>query len=223
LKWSAEKGMGAGNSNDRIFGIVLAGGTASRFGRLKQIEPSAGTCLLGVVLKNALRCKGLESVILVLGHEAETVEEALGEIIENEKLEIVVNGEYMEGLSTSLVAGLNQARFRGCDAVAFLLGDMPMVDTRLIDKVVTRYRSSGCKLCYVKAEGRAGHPIIARRDLFDQFLNVRGDIGGREVVRRNIDGALAVDADDGGGICQLDINDTKDWEFYLSLCRDRGD
>ncbi|MCK4236676.1 MAG: NTP transferase domain-containing protein, partial [Candidatus Krumholzibacteria bacterium] len=82
------------NTGDCIFAVVLAGGEASRFGRLKQIEPVAGTCLLGIVARNALACGGIEKVILVLGHEAETVRKELGGIVENERLEIVVNKEY---------------------------------------------------------------------------------------------------------------------------------
>jgi len=211
------------NSNHRIFAIVLAAGTASRFGRLKQIEPVAETCLLGIVVKNALMCEGIERVILVLGAQSDTVKSALGKIAEHEKLTIVVNGEYREGLSTSLHAGLKEAQAYNCDAVTFLLGDMPLIDARLLGTVIARYRSSSCKLCYVKTDGHAGHPIIARKDLFDEFLKVRGDIGGREVVRKNIEMALGVEVGDSVRDRQLDINYERDMETYRSRYREYND
>ncbi len=210
----------SGNSHHRIYAIVLAAGTASRFGRLKQIEPVAETCLLGIIVRNALMCEGIEKVILVLGAQSDTVKRALGEIAGHEKLTIVVNGEYSKGLSTSLHAGLRKAQADNCDAVTFLLGDMPLIDTGLLESVIARYRSSSCKLCYVKTDGRAGHPIIARKDLFGEFLKVRGDIGGREVVRENIELALGVEVGDSDRDHQLDINDEKDMETYRSLIRE---
>ncbi|UCF06275.1 MAG: nucleotidyltransferase family protein [bacterium] len=208
------------NSGDRIYAVVLAGGTASRFGRLKQVEPVDGSCLLGVVVQSAVRCEGIDRVILVLGHEADAVQSALGRIAENDKLEIVVNKDYRKGMSTSLRAGLGRAQAGGCDAVVFLLGDMPMIDTDLLDTVITGYRSSGSGLCYVRAGDHAGHPIIARRDLFDEFMKVSGDVGGRDVVRENAERAMAVDVGERGIACQLDINDPEDMKAYLSRCRE---
>lgn len=210
----------SGNSNDRICAVILAAGEASRFGRLKQIEPVGGTCLLGIVVGNVLRCAAIEKVILVLGAGSDAVKNALGEIIDDDKLEIVVNGDYRKGMSTSLRAGLEAARAEGCDAVAFLLGDMPMVDADLIDTVIARYRSSDCKLCYVKTDDHAGHPIIARKDLFDEFMNVEGDVGGREVVRRNAGWSVTVDMGRNGIDYQMDINDTDDMEIFHSHCRE---
>jgi molybdenum cofactor cytidylyltransferase len=215
--------MPGSNVNDRIFAVILAGGTASRFGRLKQIEPVGGACLLGIVVGQALDCGGIERVVLVLGHEAPVVEKALGDTARHRKLEIVVNENYRQGLSTSLRAGLAAAQSGHCDAVIFLLGDMPMIDTGLLDTMIERYRSSGSALCYLKTNDRPGHPIIARKDLFGEFLQVRGDIGGREIVRRHADRALAVEVDPTGDLHQLDINDINDLETYLSTTRRRDD
>ncbi len=210
-----------GNANDRIFCIILAAGESSRFGRLKQIEPVGGTCLVGVVAGNALRCAGLEKVILVLGAGSDEVRNALGEIAGDDKLEIVVNRDYRKGMSTSLRAGLGKARAEGCDAALFLLGDMPMIDADVLDTVIARYRSSDCKICYAMTDGHAGHPIIARKDLFDEFMNVEGDVGGREVVRRNAEWAAAVEIGPNGVEYQLDINEADDMEIFLSRRRER--
>ena len=210
------------NSNDRICAVILAAGEGSRFGRLKQIEPVDGTCLLGVVVGNALRCAELEKVVLVLGAGADAVKDALGGIIDDDRLEIVINDDYAEGMSTSLRAGLEAARREGYDTVVFLLGDMPMIDAGMLDTMIARYRSSDCTLCYAKANDRAGHPIIVRKEHFDEFMNLEGDIGGREIVRKNIESALGVDVNNEGIDYQLDINDAEDMETYLSQCRGRN-
>jgi molybdenum cofactor cytidylyltransferase len=208
----------SGNATDCICAVILAAGESSRFGRLKQIEPVGMTCLLGVVVGNALRCAGIEKVVLVLGAGAEAVKDALGGIIDDDRLVVVFNKDYSKGMSASLRAGLAQARTWNCDAALFLLGDMPMIDADVLDMMIARYRSSDCMLCYAKADDRAGHPIIARKDLFDELMNVEGDIGGREVVRRNAGLSVAVDM---GRDYQLDINDTRDMKTFLSHYRER--
>jgi molybdenum cofactor cytidylyltransferase len=150
------------------------------------------------------------------------VKDALGGFVDNDRLEIVINDDYAEGMSTSLRAGLEAARGDDYDAVVFLLGDMPMIDAGMLDSMIARYRSSDRPLCYVRAKGHAGHPIIVRKDHFDAFMNIEGDIGGREIVRRNLESALEIDMDVEGIDHQLDINKAEDMKTYLSLCRGRN-
>ena len=211
-----------GNSDDRICAVILAGGEGSRFGRLKQIEPVGETCLLGIVVSSALHCAEFENVVLVLGAGADMVKGALGGIIDDNRLEVIINDNYTNGMSTSIRAGLEAAQRNEYDAVVFLLGDMPMIDAGLLDAMIARYRSSDRSLCYVRANGRTGHPIIVRKDHFDAFMNIEGDIGGREIVRENIESALEIDIDDEGIDHQLDINNAEDMKAYLSLCRGRN-
>ena len=69
---------------------------------------------------------------------------------------------------------------------------------------------------------RAGHPIIVRKEHFDEFMNLEGDIGGREIVRNNIESALEIEMKNEGIDTQLDINNAEDMETYLSQCRGRN-
>jgi molybdenum cofactor cytidylyltransferase len=209
-------------AHERVIAIVLAAGRASRFGRLKQIEPVAHTCLLGITIENALQSEEIERVVLVLGAGAETVKSTLADMIEDERIDIVINRDHERGLSTSLRAGLERARSRGCDAAVFLLGDMPMIDTVIIDSVISHYRASDTELCYAKSSGHAGHPIAVGKKLFEEFMNIEGDIGGREIVRKHIGSALGVVVNNEGINHQLDINTPKDMDAYLSLRRKRG-
>lgn len=209
------------NARDRVHAVILAAGAASRFGRLKQIEPVDNTCLLAIVVTKALRCASFEKVVLVLGHESGAALRALGGLADHENLKIIINEEYEKGMSTSLTVGLAHARAAGCDAAAILLGDMPVIDSALLSTVLARYRSSSCTLCYVKTEERPGHPIIVRRDLFDEFQKIQGDIGGREIVRKHLEWALGVDPGADAAGSQFDINTTEDFEMYLSRFRGR--
>jgi molybdenum cofactor cytidylyltransferase len=207
------------NADDRVLAIVPAAGKAVRFGRPKQAEPIDNTCLPGIVVRNALQSEAFERVVLVLGYESKRVRNALGALARHDKLDIVLNEDYERGMSTSLRAGIDHALSRGCDAVAFLPGDMPLLDSGLIATVLDRYRSSCSRLCYVQTNGRPGHPIVVRRDLFNEFRAITGDTGGREIIRRNLGWALGVTVDDPRAASQLDIDTVEDLKIFLSHFR----
>lgn len=210
------------NASDRVFGVILAAGEAKRFRRLKQLEPLDGATLLGRAVDSALACAELERVILVLGHEHEAVRASIGNAAASPRLDIVVNPDYMKGLSTSLRAGLTAARSGGCDAVAFLLGDMPLVDPALLSRVIGAYRASCCRAAFVRFERRMGHPVIFRKELFDELFRLQGNTGGREVIRSNIEWCRAVDLAPGERKTQIDIDDMKGIEGYRAACREGG-
>ncbi|MEW5937159.1 MAG: selenium cofactor biosynthesis protein YqeC [Candidatus Thermoplasmatota archaeon] len=211
------------NLRDRIFCVILAAGRSTRFPGPKQLEPLDGTPLLGRVVSNALNCAGLERVILVLGHEHEAVRTSLGNAAANPMLDMIVNPDYLNGMSTSLRLGLAAAEREGCDAVAVLLGDMPLVDAGLLDRVIGAYRSSCCKAAFVRTKGRVGHPVIFRKDLFSELHQLRGEIGGREIIQRNMEWSKWVDLLPGEEMKQLDIDALKDIERYRAACMGDGD
>src|SRR6266542_1096426 len=53
-----------------VSGLVLGAGASSRFGQPKQLLPFRGGALLGWVINQAERAKGLDEVIVVLGRAA---------------------------------------------------------------------------------------------------------------------------------------------------------
>jgi molybdenum cofactor cytidylyltransferase len=196
------------NQADRVFGVVLAAGTSSRFGRDKLLQTIGKLTIIEHVLERALRCKEFEKVVLVLGHKREDIKHCLRKLEDRDqdRLIFVDNYDYINGMSTSMRAGLDTATALGADAVTFLLGDMPGVRTRLMDMIVKRYRSSCCKLCFPTIGGRRGHPVVIGKDLFDELREVVGDKGAREVVERDLDWSLAIDVGTG-----IDEGDWSDW------------
>ena len=67
-----------------------------------------------------------------------------------------------------------------------------------------------------------GATVKAKIKSVNEFMKAEGDIGGREIVRKNIELALGVDVNNEGIDHQLDINDAEDMETYLSQCRGRN-
>jgi len=60
--------------NSRIGAVILAAGMSSRMGEAKQLLRLGAKTVLGQVVENA-RGSGVDEIVLVLGHAAETIKE----------------------------------------------------------------------------------------------------------------------------------------------------
>lgn len=172
-----------------VSGVVLAAGRSSRMGRPKQLLPLGGEPILRHVVRSACASR-LSEAIVVLGHEAERIAAAVGDLGQR----TVLNPDYASGQSSSLRTGL-AALSSGSEAVLFLLGDQPGVTTEVIDRLITAYQRTGAAIVVPEYGGVLGNPILFDRELFGDLRTVTGDTGAREVVRANEARRLAVPVD----------------------------
>lgn len=159
--------------------LVLAAGSATRFGGQKLLVPYRGEPLIRRVVGNALASEA-DRVLVVLGHEGSAVEEALAGLA----VDTVRNPEHREGMGASIRAGIGALR-EGCDGVVVILGDQPEVDAGLIDRVLgADPEGSAAVVAPVYREGQ-GNPVLFRSSVFPELLELRGDEGARSVVERD--------------------------------------
>nr|TFG54499.1 MAG: hypothetical protein E4H34_02555 [Hyphomicrobiales bacterium] len=85
----------------KIAGIILAAGLSSRMGSNKLLAEIEGMPLLRKTVDAAM-ASDLEPVIIVIGHDAKNVQNALAGI----DVIFAHNAQYSEGLSTSLRTGI---------------------------------------------------------------------------------------------------------------------
>lgn len=208
----------ADNSGQKIGGVILAAGESTRFAGLKQCADIGGQTLLAHVTKQALDCR-LNEIVLVLGFKKRDVLRGLGDLLNNERLTVVENLEYKRGMSTSLKTGL-KVLYDRTDAIMFILGDQPKVTKELLNKLIDAYKYSNAQLCLPMintSDGkRHGHPIIIGRKLYPELLQIAGDIGAREVVKKYINYAKLVELENDSS--QFQINTQNDlWEYKRAL------
>jgi molybdenum cofactor cytidylyltransferase len=195
--------------------VILAAGKATRFNGIKQCADIGGQTLLGHIVNQALASDFVE-IILVLGYELKKVKSGLGELIRDDKISVVENRDYYNGLSTSLKAGLRTLD-TSIDAAVFILGDQPNVSTKLMNDLIKEYKNSNAQLClpmlHKTKPPRPGNPVIISKGLFPEIFNITGDIGAREIVKRNISNARLVELDDESS--QFQINTEDDLKKYI--------
>jgi molybdenum cofactor cytidylyltransferase len=159
-------------------GVILAAGKATRYGTAKQTLPWQDRTLAAHAVRTAIAA-GLDPVIAVLGHEAETVEKSLAGL----PVQIVFNPEYAAGQSTSLRKGMEALPAR-TGAALFLLADQPLITAAILKKIVQAHRKTLAPACVPVFEERRGNPVLFDRALFGELTGLRGDTGGRALLEK---------------------------------------
>jgi len=164
--------------NRKVVALVLAAGSSRRMGkRNKLLEPVDETPIISSVV-NAVHKSSISECIVVTGFEAKLIENALA----NYDVKFVFNSNYAAGLSRSLHVGIS-ALPTDTEVVLVLLGDMPKVSSKLIDKLVSCFSvDRGREICIPVYRGRRGNPVLWGRRFFKQLLETEGDKGGRQLL-----------------------------------------
>jgi molybdenum cofactor cytidylyltransferase len=162
-----------------IAAIVLAAGRSSRLGRPKQLLPLQGEPLLRFTLQRILTTS-LDAVYVVVGHHADEIADAISDL----PVKIVHNPDAAQGQSTSVLAGLRAAATANPEAVMFLLGDQPLVDPDVVNRLIARWQETRMGVVAPRyASGPGRNPIIFDRTVFPELMTLTGDVGAREIVR----------------------------------------
>ncbi|WP_254544736.1 nucleotidyltransferase family protein [Halomarina pelagica] len=173
-----------------IAGVVLAAGIGSRFGpENKLLAPLDGTPVVERTVRTVDR-GNLSPLVVVLGHEADRVEAALGDV----KAETVHNADYEAGQATSVATGIEAVRDRA-DAALIALGDMPLVAVESIRTLVRAYRVGVGNVLAAAHGGRRGNPVVFDKRYFSALTAIRGDVGGRRLLIES-DGSVLVETGD---------------------------
>ena len=163
----------------RLSGVVLAAGRAERMGEPKQLLELGDKILVQHVIDAALAAR-LDELILVLGHAAERIGEAL-RADTRARIRTARTRDAEAGPGHSLATGLG-ACAPETDAAVVLLGDQPGVSTELIDRVCDAFRASHAKALrpvWRDASGAStpGHPVVLGRALWPALAGAADDSG----------------------------------------------
>ncbi len=168
--------------------VILAAGASRRLGRPKQLLEVGGKPLIWHVATRAL-ASTCDGVFAVLGYQADAMREALSDL----PVEIVLNPDFADGMSTSLRAGV-AALPDDADAFVVLLGDQPEVDPAAISAVIAARRNTGAPVVRTRYGAQPSNPVLFGLETFAELRMLRGDVGGRSVVRAYRDRLVEVRA-----------------------------
>ena len=89
------------------------------------------------------------------------------------------------------------------------LGDMPLVDGALLDKLIAVFSPERGSLIAVPVSGgRRGNPVLWSRRFFGELMAVDGDIGGRHLIDHHSEAVVEVPVDGNGVFLDIDTPQT---------------
>jgi molybdenum cofactor cytidylyltransferase len=170
--------MSTANRATRVAGVILAAGCSQRMGRNKLLLPVEGEPMVRRIAARAAEA-GLSPVIVVLGHEADQVREALRGI----PCTFVESEEPSGPTSGSLHAALREVGPDAhVDALLILLADMVHVTSAMIAALVAAAREGTAPLEVSQYGEVFAPPLLFRRALWPELLAWHGDGCGKSVV-----------------------------------------
>lgn len=180
----------------RVVGILLAAGSASRFGSDKLLHPLAdGTPIAGAAARN-LRAAITPAVAVV-----RPANPALEQVLAEAGLEVAICPDAAAGMGHSLAHAVGAT----ADAAGWVvaLADMPFVDPESIRRVAAAV-AGGAAIAAPDYRGERGHPVGFAGAYRAALERLTGDAGAREIVKADAGALVRVAVDDPGVVRDID-------------------
>lgn len=171
-----------------IWGLVLAAGSSTRFGRPKLVHPFGGEPLIRRSVA-PLQKAGLP-VMVVIAPAAGDVRGAL----EGSEVTLVENEDAAEGVASSIRCGI-RALPAGVEAVVILPGDQPDTPEALIRSLVATFHETGAEIVSPRYRGTLGPPVLFSRSRFPALSSLTGDRGARAIIEANAETTAYLNVD----------------------------
>ncbi len=182
-----------------IVAVVLSAGASSRMGRPKALLPVDGVPFIERIVR-ALERTEVNRTLVVLGHNAEAMREAIAYL----GVDTVVNPDYARGQLSSLHTAIRALNGEPVEAILVHLVDHPFIESRLVDRMIERFRVEEKLIVVPRFNGRRGHPVLFSSKLFPEFLAASLDTGAKPVVRGHPEETLELDTEEAGILVDID-------------------
>jgi molybdenum cofactor cytidylyltransferase len=168
-----------------IVGVLLAAGSATRFGADKLNAPLPGGVPVGIAALKHLRAAVDEVIAVVRPGDA-----SLAGALQSHGARISVCPGAADGMGVSLAWGVRAAPVAAGWVIA--LADMPWVRSETIAAVVAALES-GAMVAAPECAGTRGHPVGFAASLYAELIALTGDEGAKSILARHPPKLLATE------------------------------
>ena len=190
-----------------IYGILLAAGSAKRFGGNKLIHIMPNSVAVAVASARNLK-QSLAHVIAVVRQS----DVELSDMLRTEGLDIICSEHAENGISASLISGIQATVNASGWLVA--LADMPFIKPSTISSIATMLEN-GAELAAPYYAGLRGHPVGFSHTILPDLLRLVGDQGAHKILHEKNDVLRQFHCNDPGILQDIDtLEDIKN--IYLS-------
>ncbi len=169
-----------GRDSVTVVGLLLAAGRGSRMGIPKALVRSKSGVPWLESSHETLAMGGCDSVLVVLGAEAEEAQSLIPEA------ETIHSKHWTDGMGESLADGLREIprRFPDADTVLVHLVDLPDVGSDVVRRLLPHAEAEA--LVRASYAGKPGHPVLIGKAHWKPLLaELSGDEGARRYLNRH--------------------------------------
>ena len=213
LKEINERGQLRQNSNGanekatggeaKVIALILAAGSSTRMGaKNKLLANVIGKPMITHVV-DAIRQSMVNSVVVVTGYEREKIENVLSQ----HNISFVHNENFKAGLSESLKVGLKEIP-DDVDGVLICLGDMPLLTSTIIDKLIRAFDPiEGRSICVPINGRKRGNPVLWDKSYLAEMTEIVGDVGAKKLLEKYSDHVFEVSFEEDNVLIDVDTPD----------------
>lgn len=171
----------------KVSAVILAAGK-----KQQNFEPP----LPGMI--QSLLNGGVDDLVLVCAERSEEFKNSLA----GKPLKLVINPEYSRGLSFSIRTGLKTVA-PDSGAIFITLGNRPFITPGLINTMIRNYKQEKAPILVPTFAHEPGHPVVFTPELVPELMRLKGDTGGRALLKHYQKKLRCLEVDDRGVIACL--------------------
>jgi molybdenum cofactor cytidylyltransferase len=163
--------------------VILAAGESSRFGEAKQTVAFRGRPLLERAI-GAATDTGCRPVVVVTSDTAG----AIWQLIKRHDVTNVKNPNWREGITTSIRLGVERILQVEPDvqSVVLMVCDQPFANRAVVANLIQQWHETGKSIVASAYSNTLGVPALFDRSCFPELLELRGDIGAKSVILKDL-------------------------------------
>jgi molybdenum cofactor cytidylyltransferase len=194
-------------NKEEVWLLVLAAGFSRRMGKQKLLLQINRESLVRYIVKKFLGTMA-DGIVVVTNSEYKEVK------LEVEDLPVVVleNHHSIMGMSSSLKVGIEYLKDRKAGAAVVLLADQPTIDIKTINMMIKQHKRNKYQILQTNYKTKPSHPVLFSHLWFDELLEISGDKGAKNVLKKNRERVHMVNVD---LPAPRDIDTVSEYEGFL--------
>jgi len=181
--------------------LILAAGSSSRLGEPKQLLEINGKTLLQKAIETGLEVS--DAVTVVLGANKKMIQPTVSDY----PIQIAFNGNWTEGMSSSIQVGMESLEEGKYDGVLIMLCDQPFVDVLLLRNIISVFEKNKNPIIASWYNDKIGVPALFDVSFFGKLKKIKGQGGAKRLIMSHLEQVEQVVFEKG----EIDVDTQEDW------------